>query len=135
MHIFPNVYHLVEADTAKMRVFPLHDHIDVEELKKDFTRFMVKDHVKSVKGTEFPKYFGNDITQEEFDRWMEVFYKYRGDLLQKYADLASPYYTVDYAELEDGSWKIIEADDGIVSGLSDGHDYEHYFRAMYHCFN
>ena len=34
-----------------------------------FGRFMVKDFVKSVKGTEFPKYFDKDITQEEFDNY------------------------------------------------------------------
>ena len=56
-------------------------------------------------------------------------------LIQKYRNLDSPYYTVDYAELEDGSWRVIEAGDGEVSGLSDGQDYEQYFRALYHCFN
>ncbi|MCR5093336.1 MAG: hypothetical protein K6B72_05130 [Lachnospiraceae bacterium] len=48
--------------------------------KERFGRFMVKDYVKSVKGTEFLSYFGHDVTQETFDRWMEVFYKYRGGL-------------------------------------------------------
>ena len=56
-------------------------------------------------------------------------------LIRKYSGLASPYYTVDYAELNDGSWRAIEAGDGEVSGLSDGQDYEQYFRALYHCFN
>lgn len=186
MHIFPNIYECVKEDTAKMELYPLHTQIDVEKLKKSFDRFMVKDYVKSVKGTEFPGYFDQNITQEDFDRWMEVFYKYRGDLLtggicikeflnlkryggktneyrvfyinhetaticrnagqgnytpappgeliEKYRNLASPYYTVDYAELEDGTWKIIEAGDGEVSGLSDNQDYEHYFRAFYQCF-
>ncbi len=81
MHIFPNVYDCVKSDTAKMEVFPLHSQIDVELLKKSFGRFMVKDYVKSVKGTEFPRFFDQSITQEEFDRWMQVFYQYRGDLL------------------------------------------------------
>ena len=186
MHIFPNVYDYVKSDTAKMEVFPLHSQIDVELLKKSFGRFMVKDYVKSVKGTEFPRFFDQNITQEEFDRWMQVFYQYRGDLLtggicikefldlkrygektneyrvfyinheiatisrnsgqmdhapeppkellEKYKDLNSPYYTVDYAELEDGSWRIVEAGDGEISGLSDNQDYEAYFRALYQCF-
>ncbi len=186
MHIFPNVYEYVKEDTAKLEIYPLHGQIDVERLKKSFDRFMVKDYVKSVKGTEFPRYFDQNITQEDFDRWMEVFYKYRGELLtggicvkefldlkrygektneyrvvyinheiaticrnsgqgnytpepskvliEKYRHLASPYYTVDYAELEDGSWRIIEAGDGAVSGLSDDQDYEQYFRALYQCF-
>ncbi len=56
------------------------------------------------------------------------------ELLEKYRELNSPYYTVDYAELEDGAWKVIECGDGQVSGLSDGQDYEAYFRALYYCF-
>jgi hypothetical protein len=187
MHVFPNVYEYVKEDTAKMKLFPLHSQIDVESLKKSFNRFMVKDYVKSVKGTEFPKFFDQRITQEEFDRWMEVFYKYRGELLtggicikeflnlkhygdrtneyrafyanheittisrnsaqgnyvsvppkeliEKYRNLGSIYYTVDYAELEDGSWKVIEAGDGGVSGLSEFQNYEQYYRALYHSFN
>ena len=55
-------------------------------------------------------------------------------LIEKYRNLASPYYTVDYAELEDGTWRIVEAGDGEVSGLSDNQDYEQYFRALYQCF-
>ena len=47
---------------------------------------------------------------------------------------SSPYYTVDFAELADGTWKIIEAGDGGVSGLLDNQNYEHYFRALYQCF-
>ena len=43
----------------------------------------------------------------------------------------------DYLRLEstrDGTWKIIKAGDGEVSGLSDNQNYEHYFRALYQCF-
>lgn len=186
MHVFPNVYPAVREDTARMEIFPLHERIDVEQLKKNFPRFMVKDFVKSVKGTDFPKYFDRTVTQEVFDEWMEVFYKYRGGLLtggicikefldlkhygertneyrvfyinhipatisanseqpnfaarvpqelvDKYRNLDSVYYTVDFAELEDGSWRIVEAGDGSVSGLSEGQDYGQYFRAMYQCF-
>ena len=36
---------------------------------------------KSVKGTDFPKYFDSTVAQDELNRWMEVFYKYRGSLL------------------------------------------------------
>lgn len=188
MHIFPNVYQKFGTDTAKIRLFPLHEQIDVNGLKDSFYKFMVKDFVKSVKGTEFPKYFTtNNLTQEEFDNWMETFYHYRGHLLtggicikeflnlkyygdktneyrvfyangevltvspnsaqpnfaphvpqelvEKYKNLGSIYYTVDYAELEDGSWKVIEAGDGSVSGLSENQDIEAYFRALYNVFN
>lgn len=186
-HIFPNVYPEIIADTARMEVFPDGKNLNVDELKKTFDRFMVKDYVKSVKGTSFPKYFDSSITQEEFDEQMEKFFNYRGDLytggicikeyltlkrygdrtneyrvfymngeiatvsrnsgqgvytplppqslLEKYKGLRSRYYTIDYAELEDGSWKILEAGDGQVSGLSDNQDYYSYFRTLYHCFN
>lgn len=187
MHIFPNVYSLFGKDTAAMEIYPLHEQIDVEVLQKRFRRFMIKDFVKSVKGTEFPKYFDASISQEQFDEWMKVFYKYRGELLtggicvkefldlkfydnrpneyrvfyvngeivtvsrnsgqhgytpeppkeliEKYRNLPSCYYTVDYAELADGSWKVMEAGDGSVSGLSENQNAEHYFRALYHACN
>ena len=184
MHIFPNVYERFGQDTAKMKLYPLHTEIDVEEVKKSFDRFMIKDFVKSVKGTEFPRFFDSAVTQEQFDKWMDVFYKYRGDLLtggicvkefldlkfyddrpneyrvfyannniltisrnsgqgnytseppitllEKYKTLPSCYYTVDYAELTDGTWHVIEAGDGSVSGLSDNQDTEQYFRGLYY---
>lgn len=187
MHIFPNVYNLFGKDTAAMEIYPLHEQIDVGVLKKRFPRFMIKDFVKSVKGTEFPRYFDASVSQGEFDEWMKVFYKYRGDLLtggicvkefldlkfydnrpneyrvfyangeivtisrnsgqygytpeppkeliEKYRNLPSCYYTVDYAELADGSWKVMEAGDGSVSGLSENQNAEHYFRALYHVCN
>lgn len=187
MHIFPNAYTLFGNDTASMKIYPLHEQINVEELKEYFQRFMIKDFVKSVKGTEFPRYFDDSITQEEFDEWMQVFYKYRGDLLtggicvkefldlkfygnrpneyrvfyscneiisvsrnsgqqeytsepskeliEKYINLPSCYYTVDYAELADGTWKVIEAGDGSVSGLSENQNAEQYFRALYYAWN
>ena len=186
MHIFPNVYELVKENTAKMMVFPLHEDLPCDVLKCEFSKFMIKDYVKSVKGTDFPEYFDSSVTQEDLNRWMEVFYKYRGDLLTggicvkeylnlkrygsqtnefrvfyinhevatisrnsgqmnitmnppdelitRYCNLPSIYYTVDYAELSDGSWRIIEAGDGSVSGLSENQDYEAYFKALYTCF-
>lgn len=184
MHIFPNVHSLFGSDTAAMKIYPLYEQINVEELKLQFRRFMIKDFVKSVKGTEFPKYFDEKITQDKFDEWMQVFYKYRGnlvtggicvkefldlkfygsrpneyrvfyvcneivtvsrnsgqpdyvpspprELIEKYNNLPSVYYTVDYAELSDGTWRVIEAGDGSVSGLSEKQDAEQYFRAL-HC--
>ena len=186
-HIFPNIYPLLEQDTAKMRVYPDGENVSLSEVKARFDRFMVKDFVKSVKGTSFPKYFDKNVTQEEFDRQMDMFYKYRGglytggicikeyltlkkygsytneyrvfyiggqaatvsrnsgqyiylpmppcELIEKYTDLGSPYYTIDYAELENGEWKILEAGDGQVSGLSDFQDHNEYFRTLYYCLN
>ena len=50
------------------------DNVDVDAVKKVFSRFLVKDSVKSVKGTEFPAFFFFLVTQQEFDQWMQVFY-------------------------------------------------------------
>ena len=183
-HAFPNIYPMLQEDTARMLVFPDGQPVDLELVRRTFRRFMVKDYVKSVKGTQFPKYFENTITQEAFDRQMQTFFQFRGDLftggicikeylplkhygektneyrvfymnheigsvcrnsgqgsyapeppqelLKKYKHLDSPYYTIDYAELESGEWKALEAGDGQVSGLSDHQDPEEYYRAFYY---
>ena len=57
------------------------------------------------------------------------------ELIEKYRNLPSCYYTIDYAELVDGTWKVIEAGDGSVSGLSEGQNAEHYYRALYYAWN
>lgn len=75
LHIFPNVYDDVKEDSARILLFPLHKPIDIARVKELFPRFMVKDYVKSVKGTNFPNFFDESVTQEEFDQWMEIFYK------------------------------------------------------------
>lgn len=186
MHCFPNIYDKIKEDTAKIMTFNFSEKIDMEKIKTEFNLFMVKDFVKSVKGTEFPVYFDSSITQEEFDNYMKIFYKYRGDLLtggicvkefldlkkygpvtneyrtfytggkvlsicknsnqpedalcpseeliDKYKDLGSSFYTIDFAELSDGSWKILETGDGGVSGIPDGMDYEIFFRKLYELF-
>lgn len=187
MHVFPNIYPFLREDTASLETFPLHEEIDVDILKKQFQRFMVKDYVKSVKGTEFPAYFDDSVTQDIFNQWMDVFYHYRGDLLtggicikeyldfrrydgrtnefrvyyvnhkiasvsrnslqplytadppdsliEKYRFLGSIFYTIDFAELADGTWKIIEAGDGSVSGLSYRQDYQAFYRFLFSCIN
>ncbi len=187
MHIFPNIYPLIKDDTPRIMTFPLYKSIDVNLLKQNFDKFMVKDYVKSVKGTSFPTFFDKDVTQQSFNAAMEIFYKFRGSLItggicvkeyinlkrydgktnefrafyfnnmlislslnslqqdyvpkpptslvNKYNNLNSNFYTIDFAELENGDWKIIEAGDGSVSGLSYNQDYNAFFRALYLCLN
>lgn len=53
------------------------------------------------------------------------------ELVEKYRTLKSPFYTVDLAEKEDGSWMIIETGDGQVSGMSEGQNYDAFYRALY----
>lgn len=182
LHIFPNAYKYLKEDTPQTLFFPLHARMDVEEIRKQLGDFLIKDHVKSAQNTDFPVFFGRDMSQKVFDGWMERFYEIRGELLtggilakqyvqlkkydghtneyrvfylcghivsvsrnslqpgytamlprplaEKYAALPSPFYTVDYAEIEDGSWTVIEAGDGGVSGLSEGQDQGAFFRAV-----
>lgn len=182
LHEFVHVYPIIRNDTAPIMKFPLHTRIDVKFLQDTFGRFMVKDYVKSVKGSDFPVYFDSSITQSEFDNWMEKFYEYRGDLLtggiciKKYLDLKkydshtneyrafyyhnelmilmkssnqiieyckppvelinkykmldSPFFTLDFAQLEDDSWIIIESGDGQVSGITDSSQTETFYRML-----
>lgn len=186
-HIFPNIYPALKEDTAKTLVYGFGQQPNYEEIISTFYRFMIKDFVKSVKGTDFPKFFESSVSKDEFDHWIDIFYEYRGDLftggicvkeffdlkkydgkvneyrvfyinnkpatisrnsgqpiytpqppmqlIEKYSFLHSPFYTVDYAELQDGSWKIIEAGDGSVSGLSQWQDYNIFFRTLYQHLN
>lgn len=182
LHEFVHVYPIIRGDTAPIMKFPLHTRIDVKFLQDTFGRFMVKDYVKSVKGSDFPIYFDSTITQSEFDAWMEKFYQYRGNLLtggiciKKYLDLKkydgytneyrvfyyfnvpmilmknsnqsdacckppielinkykildSPFFTLDFAQLEDNSWIIIESGDGQVSGITDSSQTEMFYKML-----
>lgn len=182
LHSFPNVYPEIMNDTARMLIYPEGTRIDIEEVKEVFPKFMVKDYVKSVKWTNFPKYFDETVNQESFDKWMEIFYQFRDslftggicikeflplkhycgknneyrvfvadgnilsimpnsgqgnlcpkpptDFVNRFLHLGSPFYTVDIAELEDGTWKIIETGDGGVSGLSDNQNEAEFYRKL-----
>ncbi len=186
-HYFPNVYQSIKEDTPGMISVPNDMPYQIKDIQQHFDRFMVKDYVKSVKGTDFPKFLTKETTEEDFRKAMESFYKYRGDLISgglcfkeyvdlmtygnktneyrvfyvshevatisrnslqpnytpeppadminKYKDLPSVFYTLDYAELADGSWKILEAGDGSVSGPSEGQDLEAFYRAVFQCLN
>lgn len=52
------------------------------------------------------------------------------ELLEVCNAFDSSFYTVDYAELEDGSWTIIETGDGQVSGLAASDDPARFYRAL-----
>ena len=181
-HSFPNIYPKLQEDTAKMLVYADADKINLQEIKNTFSKFMIKDYVKSVKGTDFPKFIGSDMNEKDFQMLIRKFLEYRGELytggicikeyldlklydnktneyrvfymnnkiatvsrnsgqpcytpeppkelIDKYKNLSSPFYTVDYAERSDGTWKIIEAGDGQVSGLSDNQNIRNFYRSM-----
>ena len=52
---------MIKEDTAEMMCFP-DGKVDVEMVKQHFNRFMVKDSVKSTKGTEFPAFSTSTLT-------------------------------------------------------------------------
>lgn len=168
LHVFKNSYPYVAQDAPQTLFYNSVSEIDLEYINKTAGRFMVKDFVKSVKGTDFPKYF-ECPSKEYFESQMQKFAEYRGDLftggiqvkeyldlkkygsntneyrafylngqvisishnsnqpgdanqpsnklIQKYSHLQSSFYTVDYAECADGSFRVIETGDGGVSGL------------------
>lgn len=181
-HEFPNVYAAIEKITPKIKIFRENEKINWKEVKKEFGRFMIKDFVKSVKGTKFPVYFDETYSEEELDYYMFLFKEMRGNLFTKgivikqfvtLADynqktneyrvfylgkqaisisknseqsqtckeppstlinqvihLKSNFYTVDFAELEDGNFVVIETGDGQVSGLSKGQNVEQFYEQL-----
>lgn len=184
MHLFPYIYPRIIEDTPKILSYPENVKIDLSEIKSTFKRFMIKDFVKSEKGTDFPKYFDSSITENDFEHYLKMFKEYRGklftigycfkefvdlkkynnhtnewrvfylngkavsvcqnseqenieakvpeNLVEKYKNLPSPFYTIDFAELEDGSWKILETGDGQVSGLSKNQDISSFFQKLFY---
>ena len=93
MHVFRESYPLIAEDTPKTMFFENWKEIDFREINDNFSKFMVKDFVKSVKGTDFPKFFTTPV-QQDFSERLEQFVKYRGELftggiqLKEYLDLA-----------------------------------------------
>jgi hypothetical protein len=170
LHLFPNVYPLIQDITPKTLVFSDPETVDAEIVNRMFSRFVMKDYVKSVKGHDFPSFFNTPISQADLDafirsfidlrrplftggivlkeyvklkRYGEATNEYRAfylnhqvltvgrnsnqpascpyvpdDLARSCSNLPSHYYTVDFGELEDGRFIILETGDGQVSGLS-----------------
>ncbi|MCX7746918.1 MAG: ATP-grasp domain-containing protein [Clostridia bacterium] len=169
-HMFPKVYSFIEKYTPKSIWFEKEQDIDVHEVKANFDKFIIKDYVKSVKGTGFPKFFLNTISDSKLLRYIDEFIKLRSTLYtggivfkeyvdlklyngysneyrvfyfkshiisvsrnsnqaascpvvdhsfaKKFKGLKSNFYTIDFAELSNGRWIVIETGDGQVSGLS-----------------
>ena len=44
--------------------------------------------------------------------------------------LESPFFIIDFAELVDGSWTIIECGDGQVSGITDANQTELFYKLL-----
>lgn len=94
MHLFPHVYPYIKEDTPGMICCSGDSQPDLKEIKNRFPRFMIKDFVKSEKGTEIPSFFTSEnLSEEEFHHWLKVFRDYRGNLftggicIKEYVDL------------------------------------------------
>ena len=81
LHEFDKSYPLVKEDAPKTFFFESITEISIDFINSQMKRFMIKDFVKSVKGTGFPEYF-EQPSQEEFDKWVKKFVEYRGLCLQ-----------------------------------------------------
>lgn len=95
-HMFPLAYarHTVlEALAPRLVAFPGRS-VDAEVVNRAFAEFMVKDYVKSVKGTSFPVSFKTPVSQGRMNEIVEEFCRLRGDLFtvgvvcKEYAELA-----------------------------------------------
>jgi hypothetical protein len=184
-HLFPNIYPEFEGRTPKALSFPHGTPIDYALINSTFKSFMLKDYVKSVKESKFPKKFDTPISQETFEPLLAKFrelrkpnftvgfvfkefvnfktYKvlkwetneYRAfyakgkllivhtnsdqppnvpvvprEVVESCENKASNFYTVDFAELEDGSWIVVEAGDGQYSGSPTGLDLNAFFSGL-----
>jgi hypothetical protein len=181
-HLFPSVKKHLFGNTPQSLIFEKDKQIHWDAVNKNFKKFMIKDYVKSVKGTNFPAYFETPVTAKEMNARIAEFVEQRGELytggivvkeyvdLRKYGDstnefrafflngkllslcrnsnqpksckpppsefvnrfgnLPSNYCTVDFAELSDGTWTVIETGDGQVSGLSAEQPAFKYFEDM-----
>lgn len=95
-HMFPLAYmrnDVLKAHTPRLVAFPGH-RADAGVINRMFIEFMVKDYVKSVKGTRFPVSFCTPVSQERMDEIVNEFVRLRGDLFtagivcKEYVDLA-----------------------------------------------
>lgn len=80
MHCFVEIYPVIKKYTPEMITYPEGSNPDIKEIRGRFDRFMIKDYVKSVKGTDFPPYFLSSINQEDLDRRICEFRERRGAL-------------------------------------------------------
>ena len=170
MHLFPNIYPSISESTPRILVFENPDNVDTDLANCTFSRFMIKDSVKSAKDDGFPACIETPINDRELDSYIKRFVELRGELFtggivlkeyvdlkwygstsneyrvfyllgqilsisrnsnqpgstpflpveiaEKFSNLKSNYYTVDFGETESGEFLVLETGDGQASGLS-----------------
>ena len=80
LHLFPLVYPHIKKHTSEILIYHNVTERDMSTINKTFSRFMVKDFVKSVKGHDFPAYFETPINYKEFAKHLARFNDLRGKL-------------------------------------------------------
>jgi len=79
-HLFPNSYEDIKNHTPMTRWFENYKQIDWKSINDEFKRFMIKDYVKSVKGTSFPSCFITPVEEDTMNGYIDEFIKLRGSL-------------------------------------------------------
>lgn len=79
-HLFPKVYQDIKDYTPHTKWYEDYKEINWSDINNEFKRFMVKDYVKSVKGTDFPHYFETPVKANLMGRYIEEFINLRGNL-------------------------------------------------------
>lgn len=93
-HEFPNIYERIKDVTPGITVFGPDEPVDWARVKARYSRFFIKDFVKSVKGTGFPACFDSGYTDRQLDEYLARFKELRGSLLdggiviKEFVDLA-----------------------------------------------
>lgn len=82
-HLFPNSYADIKGYTPKTRWYEDYMRINWDFINSEFKKFMIKDYVKSAKGTNFPTNFETPVKQEMMKEYIDEFIRIRGALFTK----------------------------------------------------
>ena len=125
-------YTLTLFQDIDKRLSELRNQQSIWDIKQDELLHYIENHnidaVRACKIVKQLKYVRGERRKVKDE--IDVVVSLKNTFIDKYKNLDCDYYTIDYAELEDGSWRIIEAGDGEVSGLAENQDYEQYYRAL-----
>jgi hypothetical protein len=80
LQLFPSIQEIIEEDSPKNLCFTQESTIDWDQVNHTFTRFMVKDYVKSVKDTAFPTFFETPVDPDAMNKQIASFIELRGNL-------------------------------------------------------
>jgi hypothetical protein len=93
-HLFPLAKKHLFRKTPPSLIFEKGKQIHWDAVNKSFKKFMIKDYVKSVKGTGFPECFETPVVAKEMNARIAEFIERRGELftggivIKEYVDLA-----------------------------------------------